>query len=269
MTGDPDNMLAEEGRNSQFSGSSSNRPSVRASSSSNMLKDKDAVIRKDQGSVFVNALQSLESAAPRPDFAAAAENNSRVIVHELSTAPSVPTPPPYVAGTSESVDYTHLFPVDIGQNEGINVFRIEQMKPILLDPSEHGYFCIADCYIIMKSVPKTAGRNNGDLSHSFFTWIGVEAETDKRFCCAMYAVALRNLMHADTRIVREIPGDESAALVDVFMQPDGSSGIQLLDASHGTETGLFSANAKQYPIKLYRIDQKGAIPMFLVCICCE
>jgi hypothetical protein len=87
---------------------------------------------------------------------------------------------------------------------------------------------------------------------------------DKKFCCAMYAVALRNLMHADTRIVRENPGDESEDLVRAFLKPDGSSGIYLLDASHGTETGLFSANAKEYPIKLYRIDQKSSIPMFLV-----
>ena len=246
------NLSEEENLSEKRSSADSGTHSFLSRVSSNNFSrthSKDQLLRNDQGSIFVTALRSSGNATLSVS-PIAEENNLSTLVNRSET--------------SDNVDYASYFPSYVGEIEGVFIFIIESMRPVLLDSSEHGSFCIADCYIIMNSTLKNPEKNDGDLSHTFYTWIGVEAETDKRFCCAMYAVALRNLVRSNARIIREVAGDESEAFLHTFLQSDGSTGVTLLDATHGTETGLFSANTKEYPIKLYRIDQKSQNLMFLV-----
>ncbi|KAI8844754.1 hypothetical protein BC829DRAFT_284424 [Chytridium lagenaria] len=92
------------------------------------------------------------------------------------------------------IDCSDLFPDAVGERAGLYVFRIENMRPEVVTFDQFGRFCIADCYIVLSSAEAVEGEGVDAvrLNHRIWTWIGKEAEMDKRFCCAMYAVGLKN-----------------------------------------------------------------------------
>jgi Gelsolin repeat len=118
----------------------------------------------------------------------------------------------------------------------------------------YGQFCTVDAYIVLVST-----MGDKELEHSVYTWIGNSAQTDKKFCCAMYAVSLRNMVQSTKRIGRMTEGDEGEEFLKVF---EGS--VVVLDAGYGTETGLFMVQERVYPVKMYRVD--GKCKPFLVLV---
>jgi hypothetical protein len=95
------------------------------------------------------------------------------------------------------IDYSEVFEEWIGNTEGVYVLRIEDFRPVLQEPVSHGKFCVADSYIILLTT-----KTNEEYKNDIYTWIGGDSETDKKFCCAMYAVALRNKIRSSCRIIR-------------------------------------------------------------------
>ncbi|KAJ3301510.1 hypothetical protein HDV03_000707 [Kappamyces sp. JEL0829] len=232
---------------------SSRNPTV---TSPSLAPAPDVVIRKEQGSVFIGALQALESRLLSPMAGSSAltgEKNTSDLV------PPAPLPPAILYQNQPQIDYTTLFPSDVGVDTGCTIFRIEMLLPVPLDPQRHGSFCVADAYIVLISTPKDTDKPESELTHQVYTWIGVDAETDKRFCCAMYAVALRNVVGSTERILRQCQGEESNDFLEQF-----SGKIELLDHSFATETGLYMPEERRYPTKLYRVDGKSQLPLFLV-----
>ncbi|KAJ3214423.1 hypothetical protein HK099_006881, partial [Clydaea vesicula] len=160
-----------------------------------------------------------------------------------------------------TVDYTDIFPEFLKvEEDGLFCFRIENMKPILLDEEgeDFGTFCINDCYLVLKIETK---EDLPPPEHKIWTWIGSEAEMDKRFCCAMFAVGLRDFLNTNTRIQRECHLEESEEFILLF---DLSGKLLYRDVSEGTESGLFSAQPKQYCLRLYRVYGKRDIQLLLV-----
>ena len=102
-----------------------------------------------------------------------------------------------------NLDFTEYF-MDCG-NPGISVFKINQLEP-RVELKFNGEFCIGDCYLVLYS--KEEGK---DLIHVIYTWIGTMAQLDKRFCCAMYAVGLKDFLNGNTQIVKVDPEEESLA----------------------------------------------------------
>ncbi|KAJ3217708.1 hypothetical protein HDU67_007404 [Dinochytrium kinnereticum] len=153
------------------------------------------------------------------------------------------------------IDCSDLFPDAIGEQTGLFVFRIENMRPEILPLDQFGRFCVADCYIVLSSTEADSGEAHADASkliHKIWTWIGKEAEMDKRFCCAMYAVGLKNAIGGFTTET-----EESSDFAELF----GGS-LEHLDGSFATESGLFvTEKTRQYPLRLYRIQ--GKINVFL------
>lgn len=47
------------------------------------------------------------------------------------------------------IDYSEVFDEDVGQDEGMWVWEIENFYPSIIDPSLHGHFYDADCYLIL------------------------------------------------------------------------------------------------------------------------
>ncbi|KAJ3360582.1 hypothetical protein HDU91_004517 [Kappamyces sp. JEL0680] len=234
---------------------SSRNPTV---TSPSLAPAPDVVIRKEQGSVFIGALQALESRLLSPMAGSSAltgEKNASDLV------PPAPLPPAILYQNQPQIDYTTLFPSDVGVDTGCTIFRIEMLLPVPLDPQRHGSFCVADAYIVLISTPKDTNKPESELTHQVYTWIGVDAETDKRFCCAMYAVALRNVVGSTERILRQCQGEESNDFLEQF-----SGKIELLDHSFATETGLYMPEERRYPTKLYRVDGKSQLPLFLVIV---
>ncbi|KAI8805423.1 hypothetical protein BJ742DRAFT_681070, partial [Cladochytrium replicatum] len=166
------------------------------------------------------------------------------------------------------VDYSELFPRILGHRQGLEIFRMEAFKPVPVSDEAFGTFCVGDCYVVLCSYyDGTSDFDDGfdddaysymddesNLSHHIYTWIGSAAELDKRFCSAMYAVALRNLLGSSSRIQRETQEDESAEFKALF----GGSVSHEEDTGRAAESALFVA-AKR-PLRLYRVlqNRRGA-----------
>ncbi len=61
-----------------------------------------------------------------------------------------PTVPRIIQPEPDPVDYSDVFPLELLAYEGVLVFRIENLKPVLMPESAIGKFCVADCYLILK-----------------------------------------------------------------------------------------------------------------------
>jgi hypothetical protein len=152
-----------------------------------------------------------------------------------------------------ALQHNPVFASDVGQSHGIKVFRIENFSPIEQENSDS--FCIADAYIILHS---NKPHPDSTLVNTIYTWIGSESEADKRFCCAMYAVSLRNQLDTTTPIHRQIETEESEEFLSIF--PD----FEITCASNGTESGLYMPLEFKQTQKLYKIQGKKNIDLILV-----
>ncbi|ORX41675.1 actin depolymerizing protein [Piromyces finnis] len=144
-------------------------------------------------------------------------------------------------------DAADVFPVGIGETEGIDIFRIEELSVAMIDPDEYGSFSTGDCYIILNTY-----REEKELKHKIFQWIGKQAENDKLFCSAIYSVMLKGLINETENIFREVEGEESDDLKDLF-----STDIKYLDYNESAESRLSSPYEIQYPLRMYKIFDNG------------
>jgi hypothetical protein len=80
--------------------------------------------------------------------------------------------------------------------------------------------------------------------------MGSQAQLDKRFCAAMYAVGLRNLLQTPCKIARQCQDEESEEFLALFPK------ITYLDASEATSSALYPLVERQYPLLLYKIHGK-------------
>lgn len=164
---------------------------------------------------------------------------------------------------SKSLNSIHLFP-DFYITDSIQVYRIEQLSPVrCYFPLNTAQLCIADCYIVLHSIAdeekeEQALDARAYASHIIYTWIGSRAQLDKRFCAAMYAVNLRNLLKSGARVIRFAHGEESPdflALWPVFEYPDASAGVQ---------SGLYPVQDREYALLLYKIHGRFDFQLSLV-----
>ena len=127
----------------------------------------------------------------------------------------------------------------------VHVFRIEYMYPIIIPKESYGVFCTADCYIILSS-----DKIENTVKHVIHTWIPEAASIDKKFCCAMYAVGLRNWLDSKGSIKRQNETEEDPEFIALFQN------FRLLDLTHACPSALFEIADRKYPTRLYRVYGK-------------
>ncbi|TPX58024.1 hypothetical protein PhCBS80983_g03422 [Powellomyces hirtus] len=258
--------------------------------------------RVAQGSVFISALTRLANSRSRLDGDHDEDDEEAPVDGEVSTQEQVP-PQPTIASLGglaslsmppapltpakkwtdaireavPAIDYSDVFPADIGHRAGVTVFRIEALKPVLLPPSRTGQFCIADCYIVLHSTTRhdapSANNHKSSYTHSdeyddddtmmthrIYVYIGTKAEIDKRFCAAMFSTGLRNWIYATRNVERETTGDESAEFLALF----GGKFIVDENLEAATDSSLFVAEEKRWPLRLYMLCGNKEIKLRLV-----
>ena len=132
---------------------------------------------------------------------------------------------------------------DTNKSPGLYVYIISGLEPVYLD-SFDGELCIGDCYIILYS--KVV---DSMLEHVIYTWIGSLAQLDKRFCAAMYAVGLKDLLTGNASIIRIVSEEEPLEFKELF-------DLKYLDFYHSSESGLFPVGEKDWPLFLYVLNGK-------------
>ena len=95
-----------------------------------------------------------------------------------------------------------------GEEEGLQVWRIENMKPIPVPDKMHGQFYEGDSYIVLKT-----SLIKNSLNHQLFFWLGSESTRDEQGVAAYKTVELDTKLGGVTQH-REEQNFES----DQFMQ---------------------------------------------------
>lgn len=147
------------------------------------------------------------------------------------------------------VDYSDYFPSNIGMVDGIMVFRIEDMKPELID-IDIGQLCLGDCYIVLH----TFVHDDGYVSSKIYQWVGEDASIDKKACSAIFSVALRDLLNLESEVQREDSYEESKEFKDTFH----AYGFDFIreDAAFATSSGLYTVEETIYPLLVYKVFTK-------------
>ena len=138
----------------------------------------------------------------------------------------------------KALDFSDYF-TNVGR-EGIVVFEINQLEPRQVE--FNGEFCVGDCYLILNSV-----KRHDEIYYFIYTWIGPCAQLDKRFCCAMYAVGLKDFLKGNSQIIKVGPNEESISFKDLFPN------LEYSEATYSTESGLFPVQDKTWNLLLFKV----------------
>jgi hypothetical protein len=115
----------------------------------------------------------------------------------------------------------------------------------MLEPREikdfKGEFCLGDCYIVLHSFLK-----GEEVQNIIYIWIGTKAQLDKRFCCAMYAVGLKDFLRSKAQIIKVGPEEETLGFKELFPELQYSNRFS-------TESGLFPVQEKSWNLLMYQM----------------
>uniref|UniRef100_A0AAY4CLY5 HP domain-containing protein n=1 Tax=Denticeps clupeoides TaxID=299321 RepID=A0AAY4CLY5_9TELE len=100
--------------------------------------------------------------------------------------------------------------VDDGTGE-VQVWRIENLELVAVEPSLHGYFYGGDCYLILYTY-KVHGKNN----YILYIWQGRHASQDELAASAFQAVSLDDKYNGEPVQVRVSMGKEPRHFMTIF-----------------------------------------------------
>lgn len=129
------------------------------------------------------------------------------------------------------MDYSEFFPVNVGMKEGIEVFRMEKLKPELVH-KDSGKLSDGDAYVVRHTFSNSKGR----LEHQIYQYVGEKASLDKKATSAFYSVGLRALLGATLEIKREESYNVSKDFQNAFFAQ--GKDFQITDASHAVKSGF-------------------------------
>ncbi|CAD6217809.1 unnamed protein product [Miscanthus lutarioriparius] len=95
---------------------------------------------------------------------------------------------------------------------GLEIWRIENFKPVPVPASSYGKFFMGDSYIILK----TTALKNGSLRHDIHYWIGKDTSQDEAGTAAILTVELDAALGGRAVQYREIQGNETEKFLSYF-----------------------------------------------------
>ncbi|KQJ95723.1 hypothetical protein BRADI_3g18707v3 [Brachypodium distachyon] len=125
-----------------------------------------------------------------------------------------------------------------GQKEGLEIWRIEDFKPVPIPSSSHGKFFMGDSYIILK----TTALKNGSLRHDIHYWVGRDTSQDEAGTAAILTIELDAALGGRAVQYREVQGNETEKFLSYFRpcimpQPGGvASGFKHVEVNEQEHT---------------------------------
>ncbi|XP_069026012.1 capping protein (actin filament), gelsolin-like b isoform X1 [Embiotoca jacksoni] len=141
----------------------------------------------------------------------------------------------------------HAAPGQFGpevRQPGLQVWRVEKMKTVPLDPSEVGAFYNGDSYLVLE--------NRGDEGADLHMWIGEKSSRDEQVACAMLATQLDNFLGGDPVQHRQVQGYETPEFMALFPR-----GVSYKEG--GVESGFRRPQGGGTVQRLYQIKGKRNI----------
>ncbi|XP_045482618.1 gelsolin [Harmonia axyridis] len=129
-----------------------------------------------------------------------------------------------------------------GQEEGIEIWRVEDFKPVAYPKDQYGKFYEGDSYIILRTKIRKSGAKEWDLHF----WLGSKTSQDEAGAAAILAVHLDDALGGVPIQYREVQEHESQLFVSNF-----KSGIRYLPG--GVASGFHHVDPDAFETRLFQV----------------
>ncbi|KAF5272844.1 hypothetical protein FQR65_LT00440 [Abscondita terminalis] len=153
----------------------------------------------------------------------------------------------HIGGRTSSKNMIEPAFANAGKVAGIEIWRIEDFKPVAYPKKDYGKFYTGDSYIILHTKEK-----NGLFSWDLHFWLGTETSQDEAGSAAILSVALDDQLGGDPVQYREVQEHESQLFLSHF-----KSGIRYLPG--GVSSGFSHVDRNAFEKKLFQVKGKRNI----------
>ena len=135
-----------------------------------------------------------------------------------------------------------------GAKPGIEIFRIEKLKPVKQAEDTHGKFYSGDSYIVLHTKQQ---KGKSALEWDIHFWLGKETSQDESGIAAYKTVELDDMLGGGPVQYREVQDHESQQFLKIF-----KGGVQYLEG--GIESGFRKVERDVYETRLLHIKGRRA-----------
>lgn len=135
-----------------------------------------------------------------------------------------------------------------GQKAGIEIWRIENFRPVPVSKSSYGKFFTGDSYVILK----TTALKNGALRHDIHYWLGRDTSQDEAGTAAIKTVELDAALGGRAVQYREVQGHETEKFLSYFKPC-------IIPQEGGVASGFKHAEAEEHKTRLFVCKGKHVV----------
>ncbi|XP_021836754.1 villin-4 isoform X2 [Spinacia oleracea] len=127
-----------------------------------------------------------------------------------------------------------------GQKAGLEIWRIENFRPVRIPNSSYGKFYSGDSYIVLK----TTALKSGALRQDIHYWLGKDTSQDESGAAAVKTVELDAALGGRAVQYREVQGHETEKFLSYFKPC-------IIPLEGGVASGFKHHEAEEYKSRLY------------------
>ncbi|KAJ0246069.1 Villin-5 [Hirschfeldia incana] len=135
-----------------------------------------------------------------------------------------------------------------GQKSGIEIWRIENFKPVAVPKESYGKFFTGDSYIVLKTTPS----RSGSLHHDIHYWLGKDSSQDEAGAAAIMTVELDSALGGRGVQYREVQGHETEKFLSYFKPC-------IIPQEGGVASGFNHVKPEKHQTRLYICKGKHVV----------
>lgn len=135
-----------------------------------------------------------------------------------------------------------------GQKAGIEIWRIENFRPVPVPKSAHGKFFTGDSYVILKTI----ALKSGALRHDIHYWVGKDTSQDEAGTAAIKTVELDAALGGRAVQYREVQGHETEKFLSYFKPC-------IIPQEGGVSSGFNHVEAEEHITRLFVCKGKHVV----------
>lgn len=135
-----------------------------------------------------------------------------------------------------------------GQKAGLEIWRIENFRPVPVPKSAYGKFFTGDSYVILKTTALKSGALRNDIHY----WLGKDTSQDEAGTAAIKTVELDAALGGRAVQYREVQGHETERFLSYFKPC-------IIPQEGGVSSGFKHAESEEYKTRLYVCKGKHVV----------
>ncbi|MFS7944531.1 putative villin headpiece, villin/Gelsolin, ADF-H/Gelsolin-like domain superfamily [Helianthus anomalus] len=135
-----------------------------------------------------------------------------------------------------------------GQKAGIEVWRIENFKPVPVPQASYGKFFTGDSYLILKTIALKSGALRQDIHY----WLGKDTSQDEAGAAALKTIELDAALGGRAVQYREVQGHETERFLSYFKPC-------IIPQEGGTASGFKHVESEEHKIRMFTCQGKHVV----------